>query len=125
MLTPTQVSLDADLVESLQQIAAEQGLTLDQVISDLARQYLRQARRAKLQREAEAYQALYVDLKSKYLGQHVAIHDGNLVDHDADPVVLVRRVRQRFGHAPILIRQVEEQPDREFVLRSPRLETST
>ena len=125
MLTPTQVSLDADLVESLQQIAAEQGLTLDQVISDLARQYLRQARRAKLQREAEAYQALYVDLKSKYLGQHVAIHDGNLVDHDTDPVVLVRRVRQRFGHAPILIRQVEEQPDREFVLRSPRLETST
>ena len=124
MLTPTQVALDTELVKSLQEVAAERGASLDQVFADSVRQYLRQARRAKLQREAEAFEALHAELKSKYLGQHVAIHDGNLVDHDTDPVALVRRVRERFGHAAVLIRQVEEQPEREYVFNSPRLEAA-
>lgn len=122
MITQTQISLDANLVESLRQIAAEQGKTLDQVFDDLAQQYIRQARREKIHREQEAYLAMHAELKEKYLGQHVAIHEGKLVDVDPDAGVLLQRVRQRFGRAPVMICEVREQPIPEFVIRSPRLE---
>ena len=124
MLTQTQISLDANLVESLRQVAMEKGMTLDQIFDDLAQQFLREARQARLQREQEAYRALHPELKTKYLGQSVAIYNGEMVDHDADVMALVRRVRQRVGNAPVLFCEVEEEPEREYVIHSPRLEKS-
>jgi hypothetical protein len=122
MITQTQVSLDANLVESLRQVAAEKGMTLDQALGESAQEYIRQARRIKLRREQDAYRAMHAELKQKYLGESVAIYNGELVDHDEDALVLLRRVRQRFGSAPVLFCEVEDQPDREYVIRSPRLE---
>ncbi|MCI0474884.1 MAG: hypothetical protein L0Y55_01435 [Anaerolineales bacterium] len=122
MMTQTQVSLDSNLVESLRQIAAEKGKTLDQVFDDLAQQFLRAEREARLQREQAAYRILHPELKIKYLGESVAIYNSALIDHDADVMALVRRVRQRFGNAPVLFCEVEEEPERVYVIRSPRLE---
>lgn len=122
MMTQTQVSLDANLVESLRQVAAEKGLTLDQALGESAQEYVRQARRNKLHREQEAFRAMHAELAQKYLGQSVAIYNGELVDHDADALALLRRIRQRFGSAPVLFCEVEAKPDKEYVLRSPRLE---
>jgi len=121
MSTIVQVPLDAELVESLRQIAGQEGVSLENVVSDLVRKYLRDARRQKIRVEVEHYQAMHADLREKHFGQHVAIHDGRLVDHDPDPVALVRRIRQRFGRRPILITQVGDEPIRELVIRSPRL----
>jgi hypothetical protein len=123
MITQTQVSLDASIIESLRQVAAEKGMTLDQVLGESAQQYLRQVRRAKIGREQEAYLAMHAELKQKYLGQHVAIYEGKLVDRDADAGALFQRVRQRFGHAPVMICEVTEQAIPEYVIRSPRLES--
>jgi hypothetical protein len=124
MITQTQVSLDANIVESLRQVAAEKGMTLDQVLGESAQEYIRQARRIKLRREQEAYRAMHAELKQKYLGQSVAIYNGELVDHDADALALLRRIRQQFGSAPVLFCEVEDKPDKEYVIRSPRLEKS-
>lgn len=121
MTTTIEVPLDPDLVEALRQITAEQGVSLKSVLSDLVRNYVREARREKIGAESERFQAMHAELKKKYLGQHVAVHEGQVVDHDSDPRALVRRIRQRFGRAPILVTQVEEKPVREFVIRSPRL----
>ncbi len=116
-----QVTLDAELVDALKQTAAQQGVVIENVLADLARKYLREARREKIRREFECYQAMHTELKAKYLGQHVAIHEGRLVDHDADVGTLAKRVRQRFGRTPILITQVEESPVQEYVFHSTRL----
>ena len=116
-----QVPMDAKLAESLQQVAAERGKPLEMVMNDLARKYLREARREVIRQELEHYQALHAELKAKYLGQHVAIHEGRLVDHDTDPMALAHRIRQRYGYIPILITQVREQPVHEYLIRSPRL----
>jgi hypothetical protein len=86
-----QVPMDAKLAESLQQVAAERGKPLELVMNDLVRQYLREARREVIRQEVQHYQALHADLKAKYLGQHVAIHEGRLVDHDTDPMSLTHR----------------------------------
>ncbi len=121
----TQVPMDAKLAESLQKVAAEQGQTLEEVMNDFARKYLREARREVIKVEFEHYQAMHAELKAKYLGQHVAIHEGRLIDHDSDPIALAHRVRQHYGYLPILITQVREQPRQEYVIRSPRLVRST
>jgi hypothetical protein len=120
-MTIIEVSIDADLEESLEQIASEQGTSVEKVLNDLAREYVRQARRAKIAQEFEAYQAIHPQLKEKLLGKHVAIHDGQLIDSDSDPMVLVARVQEQFGRVPILFTQVDEQPTREITIRSPRL----
>ncbi|MBI4673766.1 MAG: hypothetical protein HY741_19130 [Chloroflexi bacterium] len=115
------VKLDAQLVETLKRTTAEQGVTVDQVIDGLARKYIAEARRKIIDREFEHYQTMHAALKEKYLGENVAIHQGQLIDHDSDARALVRRVQKRFGHTPILFIQVEAEPIPELVIRSPRL----
>ena len=116
-----QVTLDSNLIEELKQTTARAGVSVESVFADLAQQYLREARDQKLQAEFERYQALHAELRAEYLDQHVAIYEGQLVDHDTDVSALLKRVRARFGRAPVLITQVGEKPMREFVIRSPRL----
>jgi hypothetical protein len=82
---------------------------------------IRQARRAKIDQEFEAYQAMHAKLRETLLGKHVAIHDGQLIDSDSDAMTLVHRVRQQYGHIPILFTQVEEQPIKEFTIHSIRI----
>jgi len=119
-----QVTLDSELVEALKQTTEQQGTNVEAVMERLARQYVREARRQKIHAEFEKYRALYSELKAKYLGQHIALHDGQVVDHDADPTALVQRVRQRFGRLPILFTQVEEAPIQEYTLHSTHLAQS-
>jgi hypothetical protein len=121
MDTTIQIKLDAELAESLKRASAQQGISVEEAIQDLARKYVREARDKIINQEFDHYLAMHADLKAKYLGQHVAIHEGQLVDHDDDPMLLVRRVRGRFGQTPVLITQVEEKPIPEFIIRSPRL----
>lgn len=121
MDTMLNLKLDADLVETLKRTTAEQGITVEQVIGELARKYIADARKRIIDQEYEQYIKLHAELKEKYLGQNVAIHEGQLVDHDPDAMTLARRVHQKYGRAPILITQVHDKPVREFMIRSPRL----
>jgi hypothetical protein len=77
-----------------------------------------------LEDEINAYRLLHTSLVGQYLGQHVAIHSGALVDHDADFVALHKRIRERFGRKPVLLRRVEVEPERVLVFRSPRLRSA-
>ncbi|MBU6352275.1 MAG: hypothetical protein KGS73_19250 [Chloroflexi bacterium] len=70
--------------------------------------------------EIAAYHRLHSDLWRKYPGQHVAIHNGRLVDHDADGLALSHRIYSRYPDTFVLVRQVEAQPERVIQLRSPR-----
>ena len=116
-----QVTLDSELVEALKEATAQQGTDLEAVFETLARQYLREARRKKIRDEFEQYLVLHAELKAKHLGQHVAIHGGQMVDHDPDPVALVERVRLRFGRVPILFTRVTDEPAGEYTLHSTHL----
>ncbi len=57
----------------------------------------------------KAYEQMHPNLKKKYLGQWIAIHNKQLVDRDVDKAVLYRRVRSKYGRISVLIRQVKEQ----------------
>lgn len=78
-----------------------------------------------VEREKAAYISMHNELWQKYPGQQVAIHNGELVDHDTDGVALSKRVYQRYPDEFVLIRQVEQEPDRILYFRSPRFEASS
>ena len=79
-------------------------------------------RRAKIHIEAEAWQNLPAVVRLNYGNDFVAVYNGQVVDHDADRLVLHRRVREQFGREPVLITPANSPSPREFRLRSPRLE---
>jgi len=120
----TTLALQPALWEQLQQTANEQKTDVLELVETAIHTYLRQIEREQIEAEAEAYQKLHPMLMQKYLGQYVAIHHGQLIDHDKDFQQLHARVRQRFGRRPVLLRRVEEAPERILVFRSPSLEQS-
>ena len=110
------------LLEELAQIATVQKTTPEELLNKAVSQFLYKVALEKMKTETTAFERMYDQLVAQYLGQHVAIHDGELVDHDADLLALRKRIRQRFGRMPILLRQVT--PERELpelIIRRPRL----
>jgi len=78
-----------------------------------------------MEQNVEAYKAMHGELVERYLEQYVAICDGQLIDHDLDPVALLQRVRDRHPDQVILRRKVELTPERELGVRHPRIEELT
>lgn len=109
-------------MQRVQEAATTQTIQPEQLIDRAVRAYLRQLDRERIKAEAQAFQSQHAELVRNYLGQFVAIYNGHLVDHDPDFEALHGRIRQKFGQQPVLLRQVEIQPERELVFRSPRLE---
>jgi hypothetical protein len=103
-------------------LAKQQDRKLEDLIQEALQQYIWESRERQIDREMQAYRALHLELKQHYLGEYVAIYNGKLVDHDVDRRTLSQRVHQRYADAVVLITPVEPQPDREFLLTSPRFE---
>lgn len=76
-------------------------------------------------REIAAYHRLHAELWRKYPGQHVAIQNERLVDHDTDDLALSRRIYSRYPDTFVLMRQVEALPESVIHLRSPRFTQDT
>ncbi len=71
-----------------------------------------------------AYERLHAQLLVQCFGEHIAIYNGQVVDHDPKFERLHVRIRQKYGNQPVLLRRVEPQPERELMFRSPRMEKS-
>lgn len=74
----------------------------------------------RLEQEKIAYIKLHPLLKEKYLGQHVAIYQGELIDHDRDYGMLYERIRQQYPREVIWLATVKEEPIETIHVRSPR-----
>jgi len=116
------ITLQSELMEQVEQVAAEQAVMPSELLEAALSMYLRQMEREKIKAEVEAFRSLHPDLIKKYTHQYVAMRNGEVVDHDEDFQLLHNRVRQRFGRQPVLLRRVETEPERELVFRSPRFE---
>ena len=74
-----------------------------------------------LRREEVAYQEMHEELYKKYPGQHVAIYQAELVDHDEDGVALYMRVRQKYPGEFVLMTPVGQEAEETYRILSPRL----
>ncbi|MEZ4726544.1 MAG: DUF5678 domain-containing protein [Caldilineaceae bacterium] len=111
-----------DLVKRLQQIATEEDTSAEDLLDQAVVEFLETVALQKLKDETVAFEQLHGELLKQYLGQHVAIHNGIVIDYDPDLRELHLRIRARFGQMPILLRQVTEETKLpEIVVRSPKL----
>lgn len=59
-------------------------------------------------RDYQAFLQLLPALLKTHAGQHVAIHDGKVVDCDIDDIALIKRVHAKVGYVPIHVGLVVE-----------------
>ena len=78
--------------------------------------------RSIMEQNVDAYRAMHGELVEHYFGQYVAVCDGELVDHDPDPILLLERIRQNYPDQVVLRRKVEQTPERELRIHHPRVE---
>jgi len=121
--------------EKLQRVAERQGVDATQLLVQLVENYLTDdlslaeaaletlwsEQQQKINQEQQQYEAQHPALLKSYSGEYIAMHQGAVVDHDGDRVVLRRRVRARFGDTPVLITPVLAEMRQIITVRSPRL----
>lgn len=92
-----------ELVQRVERFAYATHQQEEQVVETAVQAYLDQIEREKIHAETEAFWHMYADLQKQYLGQFVAVHEQQMVDHDQDVLQLEQRIVERFGDIAILI----------------------
>jgi hypothetical protein len=64
---------------------------------------------SKGEREYREFRRLLPGLLATHRGQYVAVHEGQVIDGDADDVALIQRVHARIGYVPIYVGLVSEE----------------
>jgi len=118
----TTITLTPELVQQIENLSGKEPTDPQAFVTKAVRAYLNQMRREKIQAETEAFNAQYARLKEAHLGEYVTVHQGEVIDHDADLRTLHLRVYGRLGHTAVLLKQVTEESERDLTFRSPRLE---
>lgn len=97
---------EPQLLTRLEHWAHERTESVEHVLEMAARHYLDTLDAAAIHAETEAFWAMHAELLAQYPGQHVALYQGEVVDHDTDVRRLEARIRTRYGATPVLIAPV-------------------
>jgi hypothetical protein len=76
--------------------------------------------RERMLEEQAAYERQRDAILAQYDGQYVAVYGGEVIDHDADEMALVRRIQARYPHEIVHLRLATRKPQPELRVRSPR-----
>jgi len=117
------IAVEPGLYERVQIAAQECQASVDDLFAWAIRRYLWNLDRRKISAESQVYRQRHAELKDRYLGQYIAMHNGQVVDHDPDFQTLYRRIRQRFGRTPVMITLVEDMAEQGLTRHGFRLET--
>lgn len=116
--------IEPQLYRRVEQAAHEHKIDVYRLLTEAIRQYLWELDRRKISEESQIYQRRHAELKAQYLGQYIAMHNGQVVDHDSDFVALRQRVRQQFRHISVMITLVEEVAGRPIARHGFRMEAA-
>lgn len=129
-----ELSLSETTYTTLRQAAERRSQPLEDVVEDALYAFLQPStfseagagndssapasdwRRAKIHVEAETWRSLLPAVRRSYGDNFVAVHNGQVVDHDSDHLTLYRRIRASFGDVPVLITPASASSPREFQL---------
>ncbi len=118
------ITLKPDVAEQIRYLAGagETEVDPEAIVDKALRSYLTQLRREKIKAETEAFEQQRSALLAKYRDEYIAMHEGQVIDHDHDLRTLHLRVFAQLGHTPVLLKKVIEETERELVFRSPRFD---
>ena len=123
-MNTSSIALQPDLVERVHRITKSKGATVKDFVNQAVREHLEQLEDQKFKAEVQAFERMHPQLVKQYLGQFVAVHEGQIVDADVDFEALFLRLEKRLGDVPVLIRPVSVEPTPELRAPGPRLEQS-
>jgi hypothetical protein len=119
------VAVEPELYRRVEEAALEQEASVSEVLAEAVRHYIWELDRRKISEESKIYHQRHAELKAQYLGQYIAMHNGQVVDHDTDFQTLRQRVRQRFERTPVMITLVEDVAERPLVRHGFRMEMAS
>lgn len=114
------VTLADPLASQLAYLAHIRATSAEALAETVVRAFLQQEAEHLIAQEAAAFKLMHADLLVRYPGQYVAVHQGQVIDHDNDQLALYERVEPQYPDVPILIRQVQPQVEVVYTVRSPR-----
>ena len=113
------INLKSEILVDLENLANQYNLDANDLLDKALKTYRRRLEENKIETEKQYFLAQHTQLKENYLGQFIAIHLGNVIDQDSNFEALHQRIRQNYGREAILIRKVEQEPDRPLLVRRP------
>ncbi|MBI5301958.1 MAG: hypothetical protein HY868_07460 [Chloroflexi bacterium] len=114
------VPLRDNLANQLKNEAERLHTSVEALANDWLEDQLWQAKRRKINEEADHFRARHTELFAQYNGQYIAMRDGVVLDHDANLVILHGRIRAQYGDEPILIAPVTAEPIQTFKVLGAR-----
>ena len=114
------VTLKPELAEQITHFTNGSQSTIDTFVDQAVREHLHEMARQKIRAETQAFEQQREILVETYLGQYVAIHDGQIIDHDPNLLALHLRIFERLGDVAVLLKKVTTEPERDLVVRSRR-----
>lgn len=131
MLEQITVTIPQKLYRRVRDLARARNQPVDDVLADVLEQALPADYSSPIDieddavvREMQAYIQMHPLLKKKYLGQHVAILNGQLIDVDEDYGALYERIDAKYPAQFVWMATIEDEPMPTLVFRSPRLEAA-
>jgi hypothetical protein len=118
------IDLEPELYKRVKEAAAIYDSTVGEILSQAIRRFVWELEQRKISEETRIYHEKFAELKGQYLGQYIAMHEGQVVDHDTDLTVLRKRIHQQYERIPVMITLVEEVADPPLVRRDFRMETT-
>jgi hypothetical protein len=116
------IAVAPELYLRVEEASQEQKTNIGEILNEAIRRYLWELDRRKISEESKIYHQRHAEMKALYLGQYIAMHNGQVVDHDPDFQALHQRIRQQFGRTPVMITLVEDVAERLLVHHSFRME---
>jgi len=116
------IKLEPDISQQITHLAKESQVSAGLFVDKALRVYLAQFRHEKIRAETEAFNQQRAKLLAQFSGEYVAVHQGQVIDHDKHLRTLHLRIFERLGRTPVLLKQVTQEPERELVFRSPCFE---
>jgi len=105
------VTIEPELYERVADAAQREKAGVEQVLQMALRRYLWELARRKIAEESAVYRRRHSELKKQYLGEYIAMVDGEVVDHGRDFQALRRRISKRYGRIPVMMTLVEDSPE--------------
>ncbi len=114
------IALRPNLAGQLKDEAMRRHTSIESLANDWLEEQLWDAKHKKIEEEAGRFRAQHAELLTRYAGQHIAMRDGIVIDHDLDLVALHNRVRAKSGEEPILIAPVTPEPTQKIQILGTR-----
>ena len=111
----SEIILGEPLASQIRREAESRGIGVESLIETALRHYRFQSQREKIDTESDWWRTVSSEIRARYAGEYVAVHNKEVVDHDRDEEVLRKRIRAKYGKTAVLLTPAEGRPELRIV----------